>query len=188
MGVLCQILAVSKHPGASRTTSRCHGLQKEGPAGAALQAGVWRGPDLFFLHLVILPIIMERLEKFPFMQVSPHFSCCGFPVGPAVSQPLLSSHQDAGDKIGGRCVQTPACFPPCSTHRYTKGLSGDMERLREGGQWHPGGVVHSAPLRGEASPPHEEACREVGDSFPALPLQRIRVLHGPLQVLLCGGL
>ncbi|NXN45503.1 SFXN2 protein, partial [Rhinoptilus africanus] len=35
--------------------------------GMGVQVGAW-GPDLFFLHLVILPIIMERLEKFPFMQ------------------------------------------------------------------------------------------------------------------------
>lgn len=33
----------------------------------------WWGPSLFSPHAVILPIIMERLEKLPFMQVSP---CC----------------------------------------------------------------------------------------------------------------
>ncbi|NXC19014.1 SFXN2 protein, partial [Corythaeola cristata] len=57
-----------KHPVAPSTTSHCHGLWEDGPARAALQAGLWGGPDLFSLHLVILPIIMERLEKFTFMQ------------------------------------------------------------------------------------------------------------------------
>lgn len=33
MGVLCQIPAVSKEPAAPSTTSRCHGLWEEGPAG-----------------------------------------------------------------------------------------------------------------------------------------------------------
>lgn len=33
----------------------------------------WWSPSLFSPHAVILPIIMERLEMFPFMQVS---SCC----------------------------------------------------------------------------------------------------------------
>lgn len=101
MGVPCQIPAVSKHPAAPSTTSRCHGLWEEGPAGAALQAGLWGGPDLFFLHLVILPIIMERLEKFPFMQVSPCFSCRSFPVCPAVPQPCSPAAEMLRMKWGG---------------------------------------------------------------------------------------
>ncbi|XP_017924749.1 sideroflexin-2 isoform X2 [Manacus vitellinus] len=66
--VWVNILAVSKHPVALSTTSCCHGLQVDSAAGRALQAGLQEEPDLFSLYLVILPIIMERLEKFTFMQ------------------------------------------------------------------------------------------------------------------------
>lgn len=79
-GVSCQLLAVSKHSVAPSITSCFHGLQVDGPAGTALQAGqqdscsgIWA--DLCSLCLVILPIIMERLEKLTFMQVSACFSC-----------------------------------------------------------------------------------------------------------------
>lgn len=91
---------MSKHPEASSTTSCCCGLREDGPAGAALRLGLQGGPDLFSLHLVILPIIMERLEKFPFMQVSPRFSCHGFPVGPVVPQPCSSAAEMLGMKWG----------------------------------------------------------------------------------------
>lgn len=79
------------------TTSHCHGFQKDGSAGAALRAGLRGGdPHLFSLHLVILPIIMERLEKFPFMQVSPHFSS-QFSSGSCGAPALLPSCLGAGD-------------------------------------------------------------------------------------------
>lgn len=85
---------------APSTTSHCHGLWEGSPAGSALHAGLQEGPDLFSLHLVILPIIMERLEKFPFMQVSPHFSCHGFPVGPVVPQSCFPAAKMLGMKWG----------------------------------------------------------------------------------------
>lgn len=110
MGVPCQIPAMSKHPVAPSTTRRCHGLWEESPAGAALQAGLWGGPDLFSLHLVILPIIMERLEKFPFMQVSPRLSYHGFPVGSAVPQPCSPATKMLGMKWGG--CRPQLAFPP----------------------------------------------------------------------------
>ncbi|XP_039246632.1 sideroflexin-2 isoform X2 [Pipra filicauda] len=106
----------------------------------------------------ILPIIMERLEKFTFMQVSSHFPCHSFPVGSVVPQPCFPAAKMQRMKRG---LQSLACFAPYSSHRYTKGLSSDMERLWKSCRvwWHTGGVGHSAPLRGEVCPHCEQGLR-----------------------------
>lgn len=92
--------------------SCCHGLQVDGPAGTVLQAGqqdscsgIWA--DLCSLYLVILPIIMERLEKYTFMQVSACFSCQWVPA-PA----MLPSCCYAGDQM----ESFTACFAPYFSH------------------------------------------------------------------------
>lgn len=82
MGVLCQVPVMSTQwlPAQLAAAMACRMVLLGQPFGVGLQGC----PDLFSLHLVILPIIMERLEKYPFMQVSPCFSCHGLPVGPVV--------------------------------------------------------------------------------------------------------
>lgn len=101
MGVLCQVPAMSKHPVAPSTASCCHGSGRMVLLGQPCRlACVCGGAYLFFLHLVILPIIMERLERFPFMQVSPHFSRHSFPVGPVVPQPCSPAAKMLGMKWG----------------------------------------------------------------------------------------
>lgn len=89
------------------------------------------------------------------MQVSPCFSCHSFPAGPAVPQPCSSATKMLGMKWGHCRVWLVL---PRLSHWYTKCLSDDMERLREDGrdQWLPGGVGHSALLRGEVSLPCEQ--------------------------------
>lgn len=88
-------------PSGPSTASCCHGSGRMvllgQPCGLACGAG---GAYLFFLHLVILPIIMERLERFPFMQVSPHFFRHGFPVGPVVPRPCSPAAKMLGMKWG----------------------------------------------------------------------------------------
>lgn len=97
------------------TPSYCHGLQVDGPAGTALQAGyqdscsgIWA--DLCSLYLVILPIIMERLEKFTFMQVSSCFSCQWVLWCPSPASQLLICWLSNGE------LQSPACFAPYLSH------------------------------------------------------------------------
>lgn len=101
MGVLCQVLAMSKHPVAPVQLAAAMALGGwscwGSPAAWLAEGG---GAYLFFLHLVILPIIMERLERFPFMQVSPHFSRHGFPVGPVVPRPCSPAAKMLGMKWG----------------------------------------------------------------------------------------
>lgn len=138
------------------TTSHCHGFRKDGSAGAALRAGLQRGgPSPFLSALSYFTHHHGATGEIPLHAGESTFLQTVFQWVLWCPSPAPQLPQCWG--LNG-VLQSLACFAPCLSHWYTKGLLGDMERLWVGGKgwWRPRGVRLSAPLRGEVSPPCEQ--------------------------------
>lgn len=84
-----------------------HGRRCWGSAGRP--GSLTSSPPLFSRHLVILPVIMERLEKFPFMQVS---LCCSWVGATAAGRgltPLFPCSASGFSTRRCRCCSAGGC-------------------------------------------------------------------------------
>lgn len=158
MGVLCQVLAMSKHPVAPVQLAAamasggwsCWGS----PAGWLAEGGgglPFLSAPSYFAHHHGAP------GEIPLHAGEPTFLPPRFSSGSCGAPALLPSCQDAGDEMGS--CRAWLALPPIQV-TGTPEVSQVTWRGCGRGWWHPEGVGHSALLRGEVSPPCEQGLQQ----------------------------